>query len=336
MLRNFRKPAQKDKRRYLKYDDVFLGGKRSRNESSGFQEISPRTPINNNYSNSYRESEEQYIEENEDLSSEGIQYYPHEEQQKTEYFSGRNNIIDERMMKYQKRQLPPLQRYSPNTYRDAYSEFNQAYWDEEYSSRRYPNTNSLKLLWHKFILTFASIISLVCVAWIAYNWNNDHTSSRHRITQDGIPLIEPEQEEFKVLPDNPGGMEIPYKDKTVYERVNNKSIENQEKLLPPQNDVSYLSSSQNVVEEYSIIDDRTYYIKISAGKTKPILQNELKLLKKKYADYINDKNCSIKRVSNSSGEKKYAILVGPFDAQEKAIDIARSIGGQCYVISVKE
>lgn len=331
MLRNFKKPTQKDKQRYLRYDDVFLGGKKPRDETESFRD-SHINPGNNNR-NYFENNQDDYTTN--DFDEDDNIDYNFQRNQSPEYFSGKNSIIDERMVKYQKRQLPPLQRYSPNSYRDSYSEFNQAYWDEDYPSKKNTNANSLKQLWHKFIVTFASIISLVCVAWIAYNWNNNN-HPQNRITHDGVPLIEPEQQEFRVLPDDPGGTEISYKDKTVYERVNNHPISTQEKLLPPQNDISYLPQQDIPVEEYSIIDDKTYYIKISAGKTKPILQSELRLLKKKYPDFIDDKNCSIKRVSNSSGERKYAILIGPFDSQDIAIDTAKSIGGQCYVISVRD
>lgn len=335
MLRNFRKLNPKDKQRYLRYDDVFLGARKPHAEPSNFRE-SREKPINNNYRNYPVNAEDDYMSEDDFDQNEETSYNRDSaEARDAEYFSGRNSIIDERMMKYQKRQLPPLQRYSPNSYRDQYSDFNQTYWEDGYPPTKSPNVTSLKMLWQKFIVTFASIISLVCVAWIAYNWNsNNHHSNR--VTQGGVPLIEPDQQEFRVLPDNPGGEEIAYKDKTVYEKVNNKTLQPQEKLLPPQDDISYIPASENSVEEYSIIDDKTYYIKISAGKAKPILQNELKLLKKKYPEFIDENNTSIKRVSNSAGEKKYAILIGPFDSQDNAIDMAKNIGGQCYVISVKD
>ena len=332
MLRNFRKPTRKDKQRYLRYDDVFLGNNKRPSEDSRYINEPSRNSNRNYVENN---DDEDYYIENDDLDEKRDTIYNSPSNQDPKYFSGENSIIDERMVKYQKRQLPPLQRYSPNSYRDSYSEFNQAYWDEDYSPRKNSNISSLKQLWQKFIITFASIISLVCVAWIAYNWNNNNNHIQNNVTQDGIPLIEPEQQEFRVLPDDPGGAEISYKDKTVYEKVNNRPISTQEKLLPPQDDISYIPQ-QSQVEEYSIVDDKTYYIKISAGKTKSILRSELNLLKKRYPDFIDDRNCTIKRVSNSQGEKKYAILIGPFDSQDLAIDTAKSIGGQCYVISVKD
>lgn len=258
------------------------------------------------------------------------------------YFSGRNNIINERMIRYQKRQLPPLQRYSPNMYKDAYAEFNQSYWDESPGRSSKRISVNFGAMWHKFIVTFASILSLVCLSWIAYNWNSNKQSAN--LAPDGIPVIEPERESFKVLPASPGGAEISYRDKTVYNRVDGgtSSVQLDERLLPPQEGTHYIpeqnksSRQEQEVEEYSIINDKVYYIKLSAGKDKQILENEAKLLKKKHAGILADKECSVKRVSNSKGELQRAILVGPYISQKDAIDTAKAIGEQCYVISVRE
>lgn len=333
MLRNFRRSDSRDKQRYLRYDDVFLGGKKSHNlpsDNQDFRRNDSQSFRESNIRNSNRNYAE--VEDDDDyVIDEGLNDNDQYDNRSSKYFSGRNSIIDERMVKYQKRQLPPLQRYSPNSYKNPYEEFNQSYWEDDYSNQRNrSNFTSLRALWKKFILTFVFIISLILVAWIGYNWNSGHQPAK--MTANGIPLIEPEQNQFRVLPDNPGGEQISYRDKTVYEKVNNMPINVQEKLLPPQEDVGQYSQ----LEEYSIVDDKTYYIKISAGKTKAILQNELNLLKKKYPSLIDGNNCSIKRVSNSNGETKYAILIGPFDSQNVAIDTAKSIGGQCYVISVKD
>ena len=350
---NFRKKKPQDNRqRYLKYNDVFMSGgiSKPRNAQTGADQSSWNSRPNsqnqqqmfsNNYKNQAR-SEQEYNEEYDydDNVSDAYQ----DDSREQEYFSNRNNIIDEKMVRYQKRQLPPLQRYSPNSHRDGYAEFNQSYWDEENTQRKRQNFNMLGSIWQKFIITFASILSLVCLSWIAYNWNSDKQSVS-QVTSGGVPIIEPEQSSFKVLPENPGGAEVSYRDKTVYNRVDNgmSSIDTNEKLLPPQEETFSIpnqehqqySQPQNNVEEYSIVDDKVYYIKISAGKDKQVLQNELKLLKKKFAALFSGKTCEVKKVSNSNGDQKQAILVGPFDSQDGAIDTARDIGGQCYVISVK-
>jgi hypothetical protein len=275
--------------------------------------------------------------------------YESEEPDPRGYFSQRNSgIINERMVRYQKRQLPPLQRYTPNQHRDVYAEFNKSYWDEDYPSREGRQRQyAFSDIWRKFVVTFSSILSIVCLSWIVYNWGSDRADRRGA---DNEPIIiEPSRPSFKVLPDDPGGEEIQHKEKMVYGRISRVPQDDVDEILLPKpkeeeelysNNLRQRSVSQNgyhePIETYSIVEDKIYYIKISAGKDRNILENEAVLLKKKFAQLLTGKNCSVKRVSNSSGEQKDAILIGPYASQESAVNIARELGMQCYVISVRD
>jgi hypothetical protein len=196
------------------------------------------------------------------------------------------------------------------------------------------------------MVTFTTVISLVCITWIAYNWNHDKSPT----LQDSMPpIIEPTQPTFKVLPQNPGGAEVPYQDKTIYDKMmnNGTQMDVDEKLLPPPEEQFPLPKQQHVhsqqvarvdddIEEYSILEDKTYYIKLSAGKGKSVLETEAKLLKKRYSTLLYEKSCAVKKVSNASGEQKYAVLIGPYKSLTEAMSSARDMGGQCSVISVRE
>ncbi|MBR1479845.1 MAG: hypothetical protein IJ599_03035 [Alphaproteobacteria bacterium] len=335
MLDNFRKKKSQDTRqRYLRYGDVFMsgGGSKQRNQPPR-PSFSPRR-------------DEQFLQHDESLFEEQYDYEADADVldepsvrkpilREPEYFSDRDSIINEKMLRYQKRKLPPLQRYSPNSHRDQYAEFNRAYWDEEDRRPQRQGGSALGALWQKFLLTFAAILSLVCLSWIAYNWSSG--KSRVSTNSDGIPIIEPEQPYFKVLPENPGGAEIAYRDKAVYGLLDGETsaAKAEEDLSMSQEEVAPLPE-QRGVEEYSIVDDKVYYIKISAGKDKQVLLNEAQLLKKRHAALFDGKVCSVKKVSNAAGEQKHAILIGPFDTQDAAINTARNIGDRCYVISVRE
>ncbi|MDR3030769.1 MAG: SPOR domain-containing protein [Holosporales bacterium] len=332
-LNNFRKKKVLDTRpKYLRYDDVFMSQNNSTKSNSAYNQNAQKRPpsINDSYEN-YDES---------DYTDDFEQY---ESPQEDNYFSNSNNIIDERMIKFQKRRLPPLQRYSESNRKNMYSRLpSSSYWEDndEYKARFSGKRSVFGNIFQKFILTFTTILSLVCLSWIAYNWNNGSVNKSADF-QNGSIIIEPELDNFKVLPENPGGENIPHKDKVVYEKISPEDsyIAQGENLLPPQEEpveIKPAANYQNNIEEYSIIDDKPYYIKMSAGKSKSILDSEVELLKKRFKKTIGEKSCSVKKVSNAQGEKKYAILIGPFDSQETAAYSARELGGQCYVISVKE
>ncbi|MDR1233935.1 MAG: SPOR domain-containing protein [Holosporales bacterium] len=358
---NFRKANNKQS--YLKYNDVFMSQNNVNNQNYNgryqrdpgynsppqrdkFQRQEPRGEDEFRY-----QQDDQYLDqfdEYDDMDPQNRSRNRYQDIQPTpgekEYFAQGTSIIDDKMIRYQKRQLPPLHRYGNNP-RDNYPNQRLPYWDEdsdEYETRRSRQSTSFGAIWQKFIVTFASILSLVCITWIAYNWNGEKRTGGRNVPV----IIEPDQQAFKVLPDNPGGIEVQHKDKMVYSRVNpgasQQSLE--ERLLPPPEDPIDLPT-RNIhantvnppdVEEYSIVDDKTYYIKISAGKSKRVLQNEAKLLKKKFTTLLSEVNCVVKKVSNAQGEQKHAILIGPFDSQGSAVEIAKNLDGECYIVSVRE
>ena len=79
------------------------------------------------------------------------------------------------------------------------------------------------------IVTAAILVIFGVVIWYVYQ----------RATQPGEsgapPLIKADQGPVKVPPQNPGGMQVPNQDKTIYDRLGNNGDKNAsvEKLLPP-------------------------------------------------------------------------------------------------------
>jgi hypothetical protein len=344
-----------NRQRYLQYDDVFMTSRGVRRSATTNSQKRQRWQQQNRHPADFEEDYdsqeggvyELYDNNYDDQETKFTPTPPNYVNRKSEtpYFSQNSSIINEKMMQYKPRQLPSLQRY--NNYKNVYPDLGQSYWDEDDEPRRRSdnNTTALAKLWHKFIVTFAVAISLVCVSWIAYNWNNNDKYAKQTNTDPLI--IGPDRPSFKVLPRNPGGEEVSYKDKTIYEKMTNEisPLDTDEKLLPPQEEQTPLPRDFNQVqavthggeiEEYSIIEDKIYYIKISAGKSKIILDNEAKLLKKKFTNLLYNKSCSVKKVSNSTGEQKYAVLIGPYKTLNEAVTTARDLGEQCSVISVKE
>jgi hypothetical protein len=119
----------------------------------------------------------------------------------------------------------------------------------------------------------------------------------------------------------------------------------EERTLPPSRSAPwgpmipqqpYASSVQSDGEEYAIVEDRTYYIKISAGENRHVLEKEVASLKQKFPELLQEKSCSVKTVSNAAGEQREAILIGPYRTQAKAIEEAQKLETKCSVISVKK
>lgn len=213
------------------------------------------------------------------------------------------------MVKYQKRQLPPLQRYDHQGSRNLYNDYNASEWDGyDYGDRRQPRYNNsgalIKTIWKKFLITFGGLSVLVCVSWVAYNCGSGGSKGSSGSAEPVV--IEPETTTFKVLPENHGGIEIPHQDKRIYDKISSNKqalspAADDDRLLPAQESAD-LGDSEDIAE-YSIIDDRAYYIKLATNKSKKVLDNELAILKNKYAHQISKLSCEVKTIKAPSGEK---------------------------------
>jgi hypothetical protein len=267
------------------------------------------------------------------------------------FFSEDGGIINERMVNYKKRQLPPLQRYKPanqrNFFEGADPRVQLRYWEEQDSreDRYRDNSSFFKSMWQRFIVVFSSILSLICISWIAYHWGDSSDHSVVKMSQEGYPVIEPTQPSFKILPENPGGVNIPHQDRIVYEKMNNVSYQEStrnSKLLPPPpgsssaTASSLLSNNQSSIEEISIVDEKIYYVKISENVSKMPLITKLNSIKNGDFHRPNGLEYKIKSVKNAEGKREKAILIGPFESKENAMTFAQNINCDCSIVSVKE
>ena len=253
---------------------------------------------------------------------------------------------------YKKRQLPPLQqRYSSrNSQYDL--QYDNQYWDDydPYQSSKTSKKQDFKLIWQKFIITFTSILSIVCIAWIAYHW---HSNKSDNSQSNNTPeIIEPDKPSFKVLPDVPGGIDIPYQDKSIYNRVDPTFHQKtKEQLRIPQEVPSEIPMNNNTptvgksntqaIEEYSIVDERDYYVKCPIDGDKNVAVKQLNLLKKKLStfpdsDMLENTTCAIRTVANTSGQKGKFILIGPFCDDNTAKQIGHFCKIKGEIISVKK
>lgn len=88
----------------------------------------------------------------------------------------------------------------------------------------------------RFILVIASLAIIAVFAWLAFRWVSAPSDNQPRlIYSDQIP--------YKTHPDTPGGLEVPYKDRLIYNRLAPESQQKApvERFLPPQEQPMALS-----------------------------------------------------------------------------------------------
>ncbi len=89
----------------------------------------------------------------------------------------------------------------------------------------------------KSLVAVAGIALVAGLSWFAYKWAKSPSS-------DTPPLIHAETGPHKISPDHRGGINIPYQDKLIYDRIGEgNSEEPAERLLPPPEKPSMMSNN---------------------------------------------------------------------------------------------
>lgn len=289
------------------------------------------------------------------------------EQRIYEYETNSNDVYDNYLfntsnsrVNYQKRQLPPLQQKYSSRNSQYDLQYDNKYWDDYNpyqsklnSKKQEINGISFKFIWQKFIITFTSVLSIVCMAWIAYHWHNTASPNTNKSPE----LVEPDKPSFKVLPDTPGGIDIPYQDKSIYSRVDptfNQKIQEQLQIpqdvpvdipttpMPRSIETTQIAKTNKIpIEEYSIVDEKDYYVKCPIDGDKTVAIKQLNLLKKKLStfpdnDMLENTTCAIRTVANTQGKRGKFILIGPFCDDNTAKQIGHFCKIKGEIISVKK
>lgn len=90
----------------------------------------------------------------------------------------------------------------------------------------------------KLLVVVAGVALIAAFSWFAYKWAKAPSS-------DSPPLIHAEPGPHKVSPDHRGGINIPYQDKLIYNRIGDStSNDPAERLLPPPEQPSSMAQNQ--------------------------------------------------------------------------------------------
>ncbi len=83
----------------------------------------------------------------------------------------------------------------------------------------------------------AAVILLGLIVWGSYPDSQDDGS-------ESVPIVRADATDYKTAPDNPGGMEIPYRDSTVFSSVDGEKPEGTENILADEGTEEPLNKSQ--------------------------------------------------------------------------------------------
>lgn len=303
---------------YMRYDDVFMSQNQKDKRMNRFDDVDTDTEYDE-----YNE-EDGNIDENEDVFA-------------------KDDILNSRMVQYQRRKLPALQQYDARQQRRRQQQYDEdLYWREEddYYARKkkgiYEKDSFIKAIWHRFFVAFAVIISLVCLSWTVYNWSKQQGSGYENNV--GV-VIEPQNRNFRVVPENPGGVEIPNQNRHIYLAENGmKNVEQNDVVIPQTTYNRPTEAADNALQATDEVKITAFvhYIKLDTSDNKDVLTTKIESIKTRFANLIGSASVSVQAISGKDGKKVYAVLVGPYANKQDAISIAKSMQVDCSVISTEK
>ncbi len=129
-------------------------------------------------------------------------------------------------------QKPPSANYTPEDVRSL------SFWQETQTNSGFedPDSDEASNSPVRLLVAVAGVALIAGLSWFAYKWAKSPSS-------DAPPLIHAEPGPHKVSPERRGGINIPYQDKLIYDRIGDGATEEPaERLLPPPEKPSTMST----------------------------------------------------------------------------------------------
>jgi hypothetical protein len=216
----------------------------------------------------------------------------------------------------------------------------------------------------KLIAGILVVIAFIYLAWYSYS------TQISNINETDLPIITSPTTPIKVKPDDPGGLKIEHKDKEIYDHINGKKLNVNERIVrnndqPATHEkIKQILSKQitqptklkiNVKEDSSpekvekeITDDKkepvetiqtpppakkkTYSLRIAALKSAEVMDQAWQIMKNKYQEL---KQLKPKLVTSKKNDKiVYFLHAEVIESKEEADKLCSAIikaGGKCKV-----
>jgi len=94
------------------------------------------------------------------------------------------------------------------------------------NNRQRPPEPEQRRLLPRGLLTVLTVVAFAAVIWYAY------PQSKEKYSDVDIPTITADKSSYKFKPEDPGGMDVPHQDSTVFDPIEKKSVDSVEHLRP--------------------------------------------------------------------------------------------------------
>lgn len=192
-----------------------------------------------------------------------------------------------------------------------------------------------------FIVFLLTLIGIISGVWFLIQ------ESSEPVPTSQLSLIRAEEEPYKVKLEDQEVLSVRHQDKLVYSRIHQgEELPQVEHLLPePEAPIALsedVSDIEVLIEGVSMTDDDpiaslisqestassgTYKVRLATLDSAEQAQQEWKRLSHKHKDLLSGKSMHIQQVDLGARGTKFTLDVGPFDTDQQADVVAKSLKG---------
>jgi len=154
--------------------------------------------------------------------------------------------------------------------------------------------------------------------------------------QGGIPLVKAEPGPVKVKPQDPGGLKVPHKDKSIYEQ-----IESPRKVVPAADPGKGAKSPSHKTTAPQGVDKKLaqaigpYRVQLGSFESAEGAEKRWQELKKRHADLVGSLTMVLERVELKAKGTMYRLQAGPLKSPEDVQKLCSSLAQRkiaCFLV----
>lgn len=163
-----------------------------------------------------------------------------------------------------------------------------------------------------------------------------------------IPLIAADSEPVKTRPEDPGGMEVPYQDRLIFDKVSGQETKLEDQIQPtPEQPLDDLENGRNIADLISQTEPGAettttalnqppaaglFIIQLGAFGQQTGAENAWRILEERYSGALGSLSPDIQPMTSSSGQTLYRLRAGYFATREEAERVCanlKKLGQDC-------